>query len=255
MMFSQSITRIPPQSMAQGLTTAELGAPDHARALKQHADYCAALAEAGLEVDTLSPLAEYPDSVFVEDPAVMLPGKNAAILARPGAGSRTGEAEAIRPALEKYGEVFPIEGPGTLDGGDVLLIRDRFFVGITSRTNQQGFEQFRAIVNRFGYSATPVPLRAGLHLKTDINLVAEDTVLSSADMAARPEFADYRVITVPGDEAYAANCLLVNETLLVPAGFPKTLALMQGLGSKIRIVDTSEYRKMDGGLTCLSLRF
>ncbi|WP_222705815.1 dimethylarginine dimethylaminohydrolase family protein [Salidesulfovibrio onnuriiensis] len=254
-MFSRAITRIPPQSMSQGLTTAALGAPDFETALAQHKDYCAALTEAGLSVQILDALPEYPDSVFVEDPAVMLPGDGAAVLALPGAPSRTGEAAAMRPELEQYGDVFPIEAPGTLDGGDVLLMGKTFFVGITSRTNRAGFEQFKDVVDRFGYRAVPVPLAAGLHLKTDINAVAEDTVLASAALAARPEFRDYRVITVPGDEAYAANCLLVNETLLVPEGFPRTLKLVSNMGAKIRIVDTSEFRKMDGGLTCLSLRF
>lgn len=254
-MFTKAITRMPPHSMAQGLTTAELGVPDHATALAQHADYCAALSEAGLAVETLPPLPEFPDSVFVEDPAVMLPGKQAAVLALPGAEARAGEAKAMRPALEQYGEVCAIEQPGTLDGGDVLLMGSAFYVGLTSRTNQAGFDQFKTIVTRFGFTAIPVPLSAGLHLKTDINVVAENTVLASKALAARPEFSEYRVITVPEDEAYAANSLLVNQTLLVPKGFPRTLELVQGLGPKVRIVDTSEFRKMDGGLTCLSLRF
>lgn len=254
-MFSKIIVRRPTQNFAKGLTTAGLGEPDMAVTLAQHDAYIAAFKNLGLDVTVLPALDEYPDSVFVEDTAVMLPGKDFAILSRPGADTREGEAQHMEAALREHGDVHVMQAPSTLDGGDVLLIDDTFYVGVTARTNRAGFEEFRDVVKKHGYKAVAVPLEGGLHLKTEVTEPVPGLLIMTERLMGRPEFDGFKAITTPAGEDYCANMLRINGTIIMPDGFPQSYEIMEKHGLPIVRLDMSEYRKMDGGLSCLSLRF
>ena len=206
-----------------------------------------------MEVTELPALSGFPDAPFVEDTAVVVP--ELAVITRPGHPARLGEEESMELALAPHRPTPHILAPGTLDGGDVLLVNQAFYVGVSDRTNKEGIRPLEELVAPFGYTVTPVPVEAGLHLKSSINIVAPNTLLATPDFAARPEFADYTILVVDPEEAYAGNTLHINGTLITPSGYPKTLKQLQGLGMDIIELDTSEFRKLDGGLTCLSLRF
>lgn len=252
-MFTRALARKPGPDFAQGLTTSELGRPDLTRMLAQHAAYVAALRELGLEVEVLDALEGHPDAYFVEDVAVVTP--SVAVITRPGAPARRGEEESMVPVLARHRPVVRIQAPGTVDGGDVLMVGTHFFVGISQRTNLEGARALGAELERRGCTWAPVEVAAGLHLKSSVNWAGGDTLLLSEAFRDRPEFAAYRRLVVDPEEEYAGNTLWVNGTLLVPEGFPRTVAQLEGLGLPIRLLDTSEARKMDGGLTCMSLRF
>ena len=252
-MIAHALLRRPASSAADGLTTAEEGRPDLERTRRQFDAYALALADAGVALTILDPLPAHPDAHFVEDVAVVVPG--AVVLTRPGAPSRRGEVEAIAPILRERHEVVAIEAPGTLDGGDVLLVGDTAFVGHSSRTNEAGIEQFAAIVGARGLRCVAVPVGEGLHLKSNVNAIDADTLVLTARFAAHGAFEGFaRVVTAPGEE-YAANVLAVNGRLFVPSGHPETTRRLRDHGAAVVELDTSEFRKMDGGLTCLSLRF
>jgi dimethylargininase len=250
--FTVAITRQPGPDFAQGLTTAGRGAPDHDRMLAQHQAYRTALRDLGLEVVLLDPLPGFPDAYFVEDVAVVVP--EVAVVTRPGAPSRMGEAPFIAPVLAKYRPVAYIDRPGTLEGGDVLLANGRFFIGLSERTNRAGAEQLGRIVSRFGYAWTAIPLASGLHLKSSVSYAGDNTLLVTEELAGHPAFAGYQQIVVHPDEAYAANSLLVNSTMLIPQGCPRLRRQLEKLDRPVVELDMSEARKMDGGLTCMSLR-
>lgn len=252
-MFTHALARTPGPDFAAGLTTSRLGRPELARMLAQHAAYLDVLRSLGLEVEVLEALPGHPDAYFVEDVAVVTP--TVAVVTRPGAPARRGEAEAIVPALARHRPIVRIEAPGTLDGGDVLQVGRHAFVGISQRTNLEGALALGRVLEAHGGTWTPVPVSAGLHLKSSVNGLGGDTLLLEAAFAARPEFAGYRKVVVDPGEAYAGNTLWVNGHLLVPSGFPRTLEALGALGLPLHEVDTSEARKMDGGLTCMSLRF
>jgi dimethylargininase len=257
MNFTHAIVRTPGESFAQGITTSGLGAPDLKLALEQHAAYVRALESCGLQVTVLQPEPEFPDSTFVEDPAVLAGGS--AILARPGADSRAGEVERIRPALEAYFERREcIQPPGTLDGGDICQAGKHFFIGISDRTNEAGAQQLATILAGLGFSAAPVDLRAVpgmLHLKSGLAALDERRLLVDERLARHPAFAGYDLLQVPPEESYAANCLPINDRLLFAAGFPRLEARLRQAGCNLLVLDVSEFRKMDGGLSCLSLRW
>lgn len=252
-MFTHAICREPGPDFANGITTSELGKPDLEKMLVQHRAYVGALRSLGLEVEVLASLPGYPDAHFVEDVAIVTP--EVAIVTRPGAMPRRGEEEAITPVLARRRPLARITAPGTLDGGDVLIVGRHVLVGVSERTNADGVAQLDRILAPFGYATTPVPIAAGLHLKSDVNGLGADLLLVSAAFSNREELAPYRRLVVPAGEGYAANTLWINGTLLHPAGFPATRAELTALGMPILELDTSEARKMDGGLTCLSLRF
>ena len=251
--FRHAIVREPAANFGQGLTTVDLGAPDFERCRQQHGAYVAALRELGLDVEVLPADPGHPDAHFVEDVAVVTP--EVAVITRPGAQSRRGEVDAIARRLERHRPLRRIDSPGTLDGGDVLMVGRRCFVGRSARTNDAGIAQLASILADHGYRTTAVDVGAGLHLKSDLNLVTEDTLVATADLSGRPELADFKVIVVPEDERYAANVVRINDALLMPAGYPATRRLLAPTGLQIIELETSELRRMDGGLTCLSLRF
>lgn len=252
MQFSHAIARLPAESCSEGLTRAGLGVADFQRLQAQHAAYVAALGDAGLDVRVLEAAPQFPDAYFVEDVAVVTP--EVAVISRPGAPSRRGEAALIESALAARRPLARIEAPGTLEGGDVLQMGDRVFIGLTARTDESGAQQLEEILSGYGYRCAAIPLSHTLHLKSDVNAVSERTVAVTPALAEHEALADYEKIVVRPDEAYAANVLRVNDRLLMPSGFPRLREELRATGVEVVELDMSEARKMDGGLTCLSLR-
>jgi dimethylargininase len=253
-MFTNAIVRQPCAAMTEGLTEAGLGKPDHALAMAQHAAYVGALEACGVRVEVLPPDEEFPDSTFVEDTAVLLPG--VAVVARPGAPARRGEAAAMAPELTKrFDRVERIMAPGTLDGGDVMAVDGHYFVGLSRRTNREGATQLIAILRRHGLDGSAVPLSRVLHLKTGVAYLDHGMMVVSGEFAGREEFQGFEQVVVDDDEAPAANCVLVNGTVVMAAGHPKLQAGLAALGYRTAPLDLSEFRKLDGGASCLSLRF
>lgn len=252
-MFTHAITRLPGENFADGITTSTLGRPAYPLILEQHRVYRQALQDLGLEVILLPAEPGFPDAYFVEDPAIVTPGL--AVICNPGAVSRRGEGITLEPVLKGYRPVAHILPPGTLEGGDVLCVEDHFFIGLSERTNQEGAAQLTALLEPSGYTCSTIPVAAGLHLKSGVNYVGSNTLLVTSSLADHPAFTRYQKILIGTEEEYAANTLLVNGTLLTPRGFPKTRAELVRLGKPVIELDVSEVQKMDGGLTCMSLRF
>ena len=253
--FSHAICRNPSRSIIDGLRAVDTGTPDFNTFVKHHADYVSSLRDTGATVTLLDPLDEYPDSVFVEDDALCLP--EGAVIMRPGAPSRLGEATEMSPHLEAlYSAVLRIEGPGFIEGGDILTTECEILVGLSARTDRAGVEELRQLVSRWGYTVRIVDTPAEvLHFKTDCSLLDEDTVLSTRRLDATGCFAGYRVVyTADGEEA-CANTIRFNDLVIMPAGFPKTRQTLMQAGYDIREVGNTEAAKLDGGMSCLSLRF
>ena len=257
MNFSKAISRTPGKNFADGITTSNLGSPDYSLTLKQHEAYLAGLKQCGLQITLLEPDLQHPDSTFVEDVAVLTP--NCAILTNPGADSRKGEVAAIQPVLEKFYKKFRrITAPGTLDGGDICEAGTHFFIGLSERTNEEGARQLAAFLAEEGYTASFVSIHGVpgiLHLKSGIAYIGDNTLVLIKALADRPEFKGYRIVLVDDNETYAANCVRINDYVIMPTGYPKLQAELTRLGYKPMPLDMSEYQKMDGGLSCLSLRF
>lgn len=251
--FRNAIVRRPAENFATGLTSAELGAADYALMQIQHQAYIGAICDAGLDVQVLEAEPQYPDAHFVEDAAVVMP--EVAIISRPGAEARRGEAELIEPALAVHRSIAHIEAPGTLDGGDVLQIGKAVFIGVSARTNESGARQLETLLSGYGYRCTLIPLTHTLHLKSVLNAVGSTTVVVAEELAAHGAIDGYEKIVVSPEEAYAANLLRINDRLLMAKGFPKLRENLDATGLEVVALDMSEVRKMDGGLTCLSLRF
>lgn len=251
--FEYAIARTPARTFDRGITTTNLGAPNYDMVLEQHHAYMEALQSIGLTVIELDPLPDYPDAHFVEDTAVVTP--EVAIITNPGAPSRQGEEKSIAGVLEQYRQIEHIQAPGTLDGGDVLMLGKHFLIGISERTNQQGAEQIGDILEKYGNTHTTMPVDAGLHFKSSVNTVGNNTLLVTQDFVNHEALKAYDKITVDPKESYAANTLWINDHLLVPKGFPNTNTKLEVLRLPIVELDVSEMQKMDGGLTCLSIRF
>ena len=225
---------------------------DVARARQQHAAYCRALESLGCDVIELPALPDFPDSVFVEDVALVF--DEVAIATRPGAESRRGEGDAVLEVLGSLRPLLRIESPGTLDGGDVLRIGKRVFVGISARSNQAGRTQLRDLLAPYGYTVEGVATRECLHLKSAVTQVAENTVLiNHAWLADASPFAAYRIIEVDPAEEHAANAVRVGDAILYPDCFPRTLARLRAQGIDVTTVDVSELQKAEGAVTCCSL--
>ncbi len=251
--FAHALVRKPGPNVRAGLTTAALGEPDDALVLDQHAAYVATLRALGVEPLELDPLPTYPDAHFVEDTAVITP--ELAIITHMGAAARRGEEETVATALAHHRPLVYIEPPGTVDGGDVLVVESHCMIGLSERTNAAGAAQLVAHLTPHGYRCETIPLGAGLHLKSSVNYVGINTLLLQKEIAAHPAFAPYNKLLIAPDEAYAANTLFFNDSLLMPAGFAKTEQQLATLGFPLFVLETSELQKMDGGLTCLSLRW
>jgi dimethylargininase len=256
-LFRRAVVREPGINFAEGLTSAALGAPDVAVALAQHEAYCRALEFCGLELLRLPPDLRHPDSTFVEDTAVL--ARRSAILARPGTDSRLGEVAAIRDAIRPFfSAIHEIQSPGTLDGGDICEAGSHFFIGVSHRTNEEGARQLGKLLAAAGFTSSTVDIRGMhsiLHLKSGIAYLDNNVLVVMDELAGREEFRGYDLIRVASDESYACNCVLVNERVLVPEGFPRLQDELTRRGFVPLALDISEFRKMDGGLSCLSLRF
>ncbi len=252
-MFSHALTRLPGENCADGLTTVRLGKPDFTLILHQHQLYRQALLSLGLDVIALPAEPAFPDAYFVEDAAIVTP--KIAVITRPGAASRQGEETSLEPFLSYYRPVFHIKSPGTVEGGDVLMVENHFFIGLSERTNADGAAQLTALLSAAGHISETVPVGHGLHLKSGVNYIGDQTLLITMSFAGYPGFEGYRKILIDEQEEYAANSLLVNGEVIMPKGFPKTRLKLADLGYKITELDVSEVQKMDGGLTCMSLRF
>ena len=253
-MYTHAIARKPGPNFAEGLTTtATEEPPDYDSLVDQHQEYISTLDSIGLEIILLDALPGHPDAYFVEDTAVV--ASEVAVITNPGADARKGEENTIAPVLEKYRGIEKIIPPGTVDGGDVLQVGQHFFIGVSERTNQEGSRQLGQILKKYGYTCTTIAVGEGLHFKSSVNYVGKNTLLVTEDFAISDQLAGYDILVTDKDESYAANTLFINDHLLVPRGYPNTLKKLEVLGYKIIELDTSEVRKMDGGLTCMSLRF
>jgi dimethylargininase len=255
--FTRAVVRPPSANFADGLTSAALGTPDVTRALKQHAAYCEALERAGLELVRLPEDPAHPDATFVEDTAVL--SSRCSVLTRPGAASRAGEVAAIGRALSSFvPELHAIDPPGTLDGGDVCDADGHFFIGVSRRTNWDGAAQLAALLTEAGHTSACIDIRAVpdiLHLKSGIASLGDGRIVAIDSLIDHPALKHHELVHVPPGEEYAANCVRVNDRVLMAAGFPRMQKVLERLGYDVIVLDMSEFEKMDGGLSCLSLRF
>jgi dimethylargininase len=253
--FSHAITRKPATSIVDGLRATDLGAPDLSQMLSHHDAYIAALRSTGATIIELEPLEAFPDSVFVEDTALCLP--QGAIVMRPGAPSRLGEAAAMAPHLMAlYDLVEHVQAPGRIEGGDILVTEREILVGRSARTDAAGVAELTRLVTPWGHTVREVLTPPGvLHFKTDCSLLDETTILATPRLAASGCFDGYRVILTAAGEEASANAIRFNDIVLMPAGFPRTADVLARAGYDIRIIGNSECAKLDGGMSCLSLRF
>jgi dimethylargininase len=254
--FTHAITRKPAISITNGLRAVDTGTPDLRLMRAHHADYIAALRSTGAQVSELDAAEDFPDSVFVEDTALCLP--EGAVIMRPGAATRLGEAALMAPHLAAlYGDLRRIEGGESyIEGGDILVTETEILVGRSARTNAAGVAELAALVADWGHKLREVFTPPGvLHFKTDCSLLDGETVLATERLAASGCFAGYRVIlTAPGEEA-CANAIRFNDLVIMPAGFAATQGRLIASGYDVRPIGNSECAKLDGGMSCLSLRF
>ncbi|MGH8274158.1 MAG: dimethylarginine dimethylaminohydrolase family protein [Gammaproteobacteria bacterium] len=253
MRFTQAILRTPGPDCAKGLTTADLGTPDYGRLLEQHAAYREALEGLGVRCTVLEPLAGSSDAYFVEDAAIVTP--ELAVITRPGAPSRQGETATIEKALAGLKPITHITAPGTVDGGDIMFADNHSYIGLSERTNKAGADQLTDHLQQAGIDSTQINVPSGLHLKSSVNYIERDRLLLTRDFADQPAFSGFEQILLDREENYAANTLWINGTLLMPTGYPEIQGKLRSLDYPIITLDMSEAAKMDGGLSCLSLRF
>jgi len=253
-MFKKAIVKTPCKAMVDGITSADLGKPNYEKALEQHKDYIQALEECSLEVTIINKDENFPDSTFVEDVALCTP--QCAIITNPGAVSRNRETEFMIPYIEdKYDNIEFIQAPGTVEAGDIMMVDNYYYIGLSDRTNKNGALQMIEHLRKHGMDGKTVTMNEFLHLKTGLSYLENNNLLVCGEFVTKPEFQQFNQIEVDADEAYAANSVWVNGTVIIPKGFVKTKAKIEALGYKIREVDVSEFQKLDGGLSCLSLRF
>jgi dimethylargininase len=219
----------------------------------QHHQYEAALRELGCEVISLPPEPDLPDSVFVEDVALVF--DEAAVITRPGADSRKPETASVARALSPYRALFTVEAPGTLDGGDVLRVGQTVTVGFSSRSNRSGVEQLRGFLAPYGYTVKGVEVTGCLHLKSAVTQVSKDTLLINPAWVDRSVFGAMRFIAVDGSEPSAANAVWIEDSVIYPSSFPATQQRLEEAGLHVKIVDATEVAKAEGAVTCCSLIF
>jgi dimethylargininase len=252
-MIRHAIVRTPGPDAVEGLTT-QSGPPVRLEdLLEQHAAYCRLLETLGIHLIRMDPLPGFPDAYFVEDTAVVTP--EIAVITRPGAPERRGEEQTVARILGRYRTVKAIQPPGTLDGGDVMIAGRQVFIGLSGRTDAQGADQLVRLLTPWGYRCTRVPVNDGLHLKSSVAPLDDGRLLILSSWAPRPEFDGCPKLLVQPAEAHACNTLAVNNHLITPAGYPGTRAQLEALDHPIHTLDTHAFRRMDGGLSCLSLRF
>ncbi len=253
--FSHAITRRPAPTIAGGLRAEDIGNPDFDGMMAAHQAYVTALKSTGAEVIELGPLNAFPDAQFVEDTALCLP--QGAVLMRPGAPSRLGEAAEMAPTLRAcYDTVRQIKGPGHIEGGDILVTGREILVGRSERTDADGVAELASITSEWGHKLREVFTPEGvLHFKTDCSLMDAETILSTRRLDASGCFDGYRVLHVADGEEAAANAIRFNNLVLMAAGFPRTAEMLDREGYEIVEIDNTDCAKLDGGMSCLSLRF
>lgn len=246
--------RTPGHSIVKGITTSNLGEPDYQKALQQHEKYIAALKNCGLEVTIMAAEEGLPDSTFIEDCAVLT--ERCAIIAKLGVGSRKGEEVSVEAVLKDiYANIAHIREPGTLEGGDVLRVGDYFYIGITTRTNTVGANQLVRLLEKAGYTGSAISVAKALHLKTGLAYLGHNNMVVAGEFIGNPAFGDFNPIIIDEEESYAANCIWINDYVLVPAGYRKSKDAIAKAGYNVIEIDVSEFRKIDGGISCLSLRY
>jgi len=252
--FSGAIVRKPGPSVVDGLRATDRGAPDFEQFQQQHEEYVGTLERAGMKVTVLPALERFPDSVFIEDAALCLP--EGVIMLRPGAPSRTAEADVLAGELTELGHrVIPCETDGYIDGGDILTTETAILVGLSARTNLVGFEWLRSVLEAWGYTVRAVRTPKNvLHLKSDCCVLDSHTILATERLIHGAGFPSMHVLAVPPAEEAAANSIRVNDLVLVPAGFPGTAGLLTRSGYAVATVAVSQAGLLDGGLSCMSLR-
>ena len=252
--FTHALMRAPGRSVVKGLRAGGGDDPTFDGVAAEHAGYAQALRDAGLAVTMLDALEDYPDAIFVEDPALVFTA--GAVLLNPGTPSRQGETTLLRPALEaRFDRLLTLDA-GHADGGDVLVMPDKAHIGLSARTDREGAECLIRLLDQLGIAAgvaeTPADV---LHLKTASSLIDEETVLATRSLAASGVFANYRVIEVPEGDEGGANVLRANGHVLVGAGYPRIIELLDGYGAKVVPLPNGEIAKIDAGFTCMSLRW
>lgn len=251
---NKALVRQPAPSMVKGISSANLGTPDFSLALTQHDAYCRALRQIGIEVLELPADPEFPDCCFIEDTVVVV--EHIAVITNPGHPARNGEQSATESYLRENScfKVCKIHAPGTLDGGDVLRLGDHFFIGLTARTNEQGAQQLADFIKQAGLTSSIIRVNDLLHLKTGITAVDDESVVCVSHWMENSDFARIkRKLAVPPQEHVAANCLRIGDTVVVPSGCPEISRSLSDLGKQVINLNMSEFQKLDGGLTCLSV--
>lgn len=253
--YTHAIVRTPGASVVAGLRAGAGPDPDYSALLAEHDAYVSALRELGLAVEELPPEGDYPDSIFVEDPALVF--TEGAIVLNLAASSRAGEAGLIAPVLEsRFERVLHMEGPGHADGGDVLVLPDRVLIGLSGRTDREGAGELICLLAKLGKKAEIAETPPGvLHFKTGCSLIDEDTIFVLPQMLHSPAFAGLRVVHVPQGEEKAANKLRIRDATLVGAKFPKSRELIESLGIRTITLPVEQIGLIDAGLSCMSLRW
>jgi len=238
-MYTRAIVKRPAKTFANGITTANLGKPDYNLVLKQHDAYCEALIQCGLSVTVLEPSPEFPDSCFVEDTAVVT--KEVGVISRPGDPRRLGEELEIEKVLKPLLKLHSIEKPGKLDGGDVMQSDNKFYIGLSARTNLSGSKQLKEILTQYNFDVYSIPVCTMLHFKTGVNYLGDNNLLVHQDFCSKDDFTSYNRIIIDKDEEYAANSLRINDYVLTPRGFPKTKSEIENLGYRVIEIEMSEF--------------
>lgn len=252
-MLTAIVREVSPAIARCELTFVERRAIDYAKAAEQHAQYCALLEQLGARVVSLPAEPDLPDSMFVEDPAIVL--DEIAVILPMGAESRRGESASLAAALERFRKFEHIRLPGTVEGGDVLRIGRKLLVGLTRRTNEEGIRQLRAIVAPRGYEVAPVRVTGCLHLKSAVTWIGGKTLLANRGWFDTAPFSGFEWVDVDAREPHAANALAIVGSVIFPASFPRTRALLEAHEFRVAPLDMSELQKAEGGLTCSSLLF
>ncbi len=253
-MFTNAIVRTPCKNIINGLTSSNEGEPDYQKAINQHKLYINALKFCGLEITLLPENDKYPDSTFVEDAALLTP--LCGIVTRPGAPSRRKETKSMKMVVaDFYDDAEEIKSPATVDAGDILMVGSHYYIGLSTRTNSAGANQIIKILEKYGMTGSTIPVKDMIHLKSGIAYLENNNLVVTGEFKNNQEFKKFNLIKIDDDEAYAANCIWVNDYVLIAKGYPKAKQSIEQAGYKTIELDMSEFRKLDGGISCLSLRF